>query len=207
MASNFSSRIVSAIRKMQCGFLASICLLALLLAPAPTWANPGTFVWWELENSNVPYSNLEQGMGQALQFEVSNNLLHYEFQFVMKMANDQTANNGLSAYRTNLWRGTEVGNDRGMMTNDPLTGELNPLGWSGAASYQSGSINTNESLIMNYGRSGGTGDQKLNAFNSPKAFIRLNLTIDLLRGRQPGHVLDLADGWRRSVSNTAPNAQ
>jgi hypothetical protein len=180
MASSFSSRTLSASRNARRGSLTPLCFMVALFLPVVASANPGTYVWWELESSNVQYTGLDQGSGRALQFWVSDNLPLYQFQFVMKMANDQTSTNGLSAYRTNLWRGTPVaGNSLGRMTNDPLTGELNPLYWSGAAGFQSGSVNANESLIINYGRSGAGSDAKLNALNSPQAFIRLNLTIDV----------------------------
>ncbi len=161
-----------------------ILLAAALVAIMATASNAATYVWWELEGSNCDAVATGYGQGQALVIEKP--LVapegFYEFTLVMRMACDFGADTqGLTGYRTSLWRGEDltmlsVNPTEAVPFGDEATvGLLNPFGWSGT---KSGTINNGPKVISSYGRNRQSGGTTLSPFNSPQNFIRFTLRIE-----------------------------
>ena len=137
----------------------TILLSLVLFAAATTAANANIYVWWEIDSATVPYAVTDHGPGHTLVVE---DFVfapgEYTFNLSMWIATDGTGGtvNGMTLHRDNLWRGADTSITMG---NDPLAGNLNPLGWTGSGGYTPGSQNSGDALIMNWGRGRHTGGQ------------------------------------------------
>lgn len=162
-------------------------LLALaLVAMATTAASAHTYVWWEMEASNCG-AVVVGDHGQGSQLVIEKPLVapegFYEFTLVMKMANDTpTGTQGMTAYRTNVWRGPDTPMDVTNPTSaSPLgdqstIGLLNPLGWSGTVG---GAVNSGDMLLSNYGRNRASGQNAFNVDEGTQDWIRFVLRINV----------------------------
>jgi hypothetical protein len=167
-------------------------LLALaLVAMVTTAANAATYVWWEWDGT-VPqgYTVTQHGQGLALMIEKPLNG-PYDIPLVMKMSNTYVGatTQGMTGYRTNLWRGGDTTMTWGFPPGpngwgDQVTnGMLNPLNWTSGT--QSGTVNDTlypDRLANNYGRNRGSNQAGLNSANSPQDWIKFTLHID---GNEP----------------------
>lgn len=158
-------------------------LLALaLVAMVATSASATTTVWWTMDSSNCQATASIVNSQLIIEKPLHAPAGFYEFTLTMHMSNDSAAaTQGLTSYRTNIWRGPDT-----LMTwAAPLTptqygdestvGLLNPLAWGGT---KGGNVNTGDYIAQAYGRGRSGSQTPLNTSNSPADFIRFTLRID-----------------------------
>jgi hypothetical protein len=169
MASNVTSRVIFTFTN----YLILLCVAVVLIGTGTASADPGTYVWWQLDSGDG--SAITSGMGQTLQIVPAAGSFAHQYNLSMWIATDATPNtSGCTGYRNHIWRGS----DHDMaMTNDPTTGLLNPLGWTGPSGYTAGTLNNGDYLIANYGRARGAGAQPINAVTGPLKLIAMTVQV------------------------------
>ena len=147
-----------------------ILLSLAIVAMVATSAQATAFVWWQMD-AGPAGATATGGNGQTLNISGAAG----DYSLSMWIATDAAlATQGTTCYRNNIWRGADAGLT---MNGDPMTGLLDPLGWTGTAGYTSGSQNSGDALILNWGKARSGTQTPISAANSPIKVIVMSLTV------------------------------
>lgn len=160
-------------------------LLALALVALITSSSSAvTKVWWELESSNCGATAVGGSGAQLVITPVTVPSGAYTFDLVMKISNDWSTSTlkGVSGYGINLWKMP----GSAMSISNPAAGVGDEATWgnlTGTPSWtfsKTGNVNNGQLLLDNYSRAKTSAELYLNASNSPRLSIRVQLSAPTL---------------------------